>query len=362
MRKFLITLVSALIMCSILLSGCGCSGCSGEITLSFEPLFYGKDGTPPIGYKETCNYTVDYEQSFGSDIKKDSNLKDSIIKYDYSGSYVTSFEILSSLPEKTVSDLPFGQVDIKTDQRGALTSQNVHIYQLITRLDVTATYQIPGKDDQTFNDYIYTESYFTPGESGFNPIFTVTQSEYSAFGLQEGKAKIYKLTSNNKTAYNKTSYTMTTSYDKKPATSESYEYSQSTLIDNNQLLFTMRNVNLSSNQQYEISVVSYQYGEFKNLIFTNDGAGTASQPVAQGDLTVNGENYDQTEIKLKRYSYCISENKMRGVEQYVFYQNGENGNLGNRSVMYRYVEPLFAFGSYSCLGALVYTLDSITFN
>jgi hypothetical protein len=361
MKKFLITLLCAIVLCSVLLSGCGCDACSGDNTLSFSPLFYGQEGTPQVGYKETAHYKVKNIDTFGSVIKKDASIKDSTVKYNFSGEYTTCLEVLAELPQETTTDLPYGKATITTDQRTALKNQNVKIYKLTTRLNVVAKYTLSGVDKQPIEDFIYTESYFAPAESGFTPIFTVTQSDYSALGIADGKVSVHRQLANNKIVYNTNNYAVTTCYDNNAPTTKTYEYEQSTLIDNAQFLWVMRNINLGTNQQYELSVVSYQYGEFTNLMITNDGSGTANQPITSGALKVNGQDYDQAQLKLKGYSYHLSEAKTRGAAQYVFFQNGENGNLGNRNVMYKYVEPLFMLGSYASLGALEFTLDSFSF-
>lgn len=357
MRKLTIILVAVFSLCCFLLSGCSC-GCSQETDLTFSSLFYGKEGAPANGYTQTATYTVELSDSFNTEIAKDSQITDSIIKYDYNGTYTVKLEVLAELPSYST----LTGTAIATDLREGLEQNNVYIYKLTTSLVLHPEYVISGTAVERNLDFINTEAYFTPGESGFSPIYAETVSSISAIAISQGQARVDTLDSKCSTLYNKETYTVTKQYDLDPATTESYEYTQGGLVDNTQLLFVMRNINLDTKSQYELPVVSYQYGEPKNIMITNDGVGTTEEDINSQLLTVNGENYNQNTVKVKRYKYYLSDAKTTGIEQYVYLVNGENGNLGNRSFMYRYVEPLFAYESYLSLGALVYTLNDVTFS
>ena len=344
MRKILIVLVSAILMLVVVLSGCGCSGSS----LEFSPLFYGTSGEPNEGYVQQSTYQVSLSDSYGEDIKKNSGLNN-LIEYNYSGIYVSRLSVISHLDSS-----------IKTDMREEIEKSSVLIYKLETTLELNLTYTIKNGTEESQVDTIHTATYFTPASSGFMPIYTTTESCMHYIVAYGESVKIQKVTANNSVLYNDKNYVVSTKYDNNAKTETTYEYKRQTLIDNSELLFVMRNINLGAKEQYEMPTVSYQYGAEKNIMITNDGVGTTEMQINQSDLTINGEDYDQDKINVKRYKFRVSEDKNMGVEQFVYIQNGECGNLGNRNVIYKYVEPIYTLGTYSCLGVLEYTLTDLT--
>ncbi len=346
MRKILIVIISAILMLVVVLSGCGCSSSS----LEFSPLFYGANGEPSEGYVQQSTYKVVLNESYGEDIKKYSGLN-SLIDYDYSGTYISRLEVISSLPS-----------NIKTDMREEIVKSSVLIYKLESTLALNLTYTIKNGTEESKLDTIHTVTYFTPANSGFMPIYTTTESSMHYIVAYGESVKVQKVTASNSVLYNDKNYVVSTKYDNNAKTEMTYEYKRQTLIDNSELLFVLRNIELSSKEQYELPTVSYQYGVEKNIMITNDGVGTTEMQVNQGDLTINGEDYNQNKINVKRYKFRVSEDKNMGVEQFVYIQNGECGNLGNRNVLYKYFEPIYALGSYSCLGVLEYTLTDFTFS
>ena len=343
MRKFLIALVSALIAFSIVLSGCGCSGSR----LEFSPLFYGTSGEPNEGYIQQATYSVVLNDAYGDDIKKNAGL-DNYITYDYSGTYVSKLSVTSRLDSS-----------IKTDMREEIEKSDTLIYKLETTLTINLTYTIKGGSEKNETDTVKTITYFTPANSGFIPIYTSTKSNMHYIAVYSDGVKVQEVTASNSVLYNNKNYVVTTKYDNNASSVTTYDYKRQTLIDNSQLLFVIRNIELASKEQYEMPTVSYQYGAEKNIMITNDGVGTTEMAVKQG-ITINGEDYNKDTINVKRYKFRVSEDKNMGVEQFVYIQNGACGNLGNRSVMYRYVEPIYDLGSYACLGVLEYTLTDLT--
>lgn len=347
MKKFLIAIVSAILVFATLLCGCDCSGCS-SYDLEFSPLFYGASGEPKADYVQQTTYDVSLKNSYGNDIKKNDSL-DQLINYDYSGTYTSTLTVLPGLPN-----------NIPTDMKEEIQNSSTYIYKLETSLNLKFTYTISGKAQQENQDFINTQTIFAPAKSGFIPIYTTTNSSVSYISIEENGANVQKLVCNNSVLYNNDNYVMTTKYDNQSPTTVTYDYTRQTLIDNSQLLFVMRNINLLDKEQYELPVVSYQYGEQKNVMITNDGVGTTQLPVEQGSLMINGEDFNKDNISVKRYKFRLSEDKNMGVDQFVYIQNGECGNLENRSLMYRYVEPLYTLGTNNCLGVLEYTLKEVS--
>ena len=359
MKKLLILVVSLILVCSAMLGGCSCSSAT---PLSLQELHYDASGnsTPPVGYSQTLTYQVDYAEKYGTAYQKDSGITDQLIAFDFNGIYVTEFGVYSSLSQ--VKDFFTGNV-YDSNLRTQLDADNSLIYLLKTRLDITATYDIPNQEQKVEQDYIQSIICFTPARTSFTPIYSETIAKNSFIGLAGATPVITTVESKQTIIYNQEEYVIKSQYNSQPEVTRSYEYDRGTLIDNAQLLFVMANLGLATNEEYQLPGVSSQYGEAKILSILNDGIGTNDQEALhENGLTVNGENYSEQAIKVKRYTYRLSDVKTTGIQQYVYVTNGSCGNLGNREIMYKYIEPLSSIGTIKPLGVLEYTLIQANFN
>ena len=118
-------------------------------------------------------------------------------------------------------------------------------------------------------------------------------------------------------------------------------------------------MNLSSGSSSMIPVASYQYQNLKDISIVGESSRTEniSDPTL---LKVNGANFSGNSIKLNRYAFRLAETSSAGIKQLVYVQSEDCGNLGNRKLMYRYVEPLSAL-SYQSLGVMEYKLTEVNF-
>ena len=211
-------------------------------------------------------------------------------------------------------------------------------------------------------DYIYTVTYFAPGPQSYTPIYTEQISSFTNVMISENSIDIGRRNSKNYIEYNSNNYTVNTEYSGGDITltgNKRVTYTSSTAIDNTQLLFVIRNMNLASGSSSAISVASYQYQELKDISIVGESSRTEN--IADPTLLkVNGNDFSGTSIKLNRYAFRLAETSSAGIKQLVFVQEGEAGNLGNRKLMYRYVEPLTAL-SYQALGVMEYKLTQVNF-
>ena len=144
--------------------------------------------------------------------------------------------------------------------------------------------------------------------------------------------------------------------------SNTADYTYKTVIDNAQLLFAIRNIDIQQEQAIQIPVVSYQYAEAKNLIFANNGENKIK------DISINYNNIDSTntytEITVAQYSFGINSINAAGAKQILYVQKAQENAGQNappyKSLLYRYVAPVIEYGAFSSLGSLVYTLESVT--
>ena len=369
MKKFFKIFTCALLVLTLVLS---LTGCAVPTPLTFNDLFYGvENASPNRNYTETATYKVKYQANYGTDIQKDNNITDSLLTMDITGTYSTKLQVinLGDMASELESSELLG-VKINSNLTNVYKDK---IYKFTTKLDLTSKYTLKGeaKDDQT--DYIYSVSYFAPAKMGFAPIFTEQDLSYSAIMVTDNGVTLGRYTNKCYATYNQDGYSMKKQHfdaDGQLLKTEtnSYESVSGTVVDNAQFLFVLRNIQLIEKQMYDLGVVSYQYGESQTLRITCESIREEFIPT-ESPLTVNGVPYvdnDPAEavekIKLCRYAYRLAQTTQAGLQQFVYVQEGNYGNLGNRRFMYRYVEPLSAFGSSSTLGVLVYTLDSVTFN
>ena len=339
----------------------GCS-CSTSTQLTLDELHYDASGNtvPPVGYQATFKYQVDFAEKYGTAFQKDPSITQDLITYDFNGQYVVDFGVYSSLSQ--VESFFTGDV-FSSNLSIQLNTDNSLIYLLKTRLDITANYKLPNAEKQVEQDYIESIICFTPGKTSFTPIYSETTTKTTYVGLTESAAVITPVTSKQTTTYNQDYYVIKSQYNDNPEIIREYEYDRGTLVDNSQLLFVMANLGLDTNDKYQLPVVSTQYGEAKILLVLNDGIGTNDQESLHANgLTVNDQPYSEQTIKVKRYTYRLDDVKTTGIQQYVYVTNGNCGNLGNREMMYKYIEPLSSIGDIRPLGVLEYTLVEASFN
>ena len=354
MKKLTLSLISLIVCLCFMLSGC-----SKPAILSFSQAYLG-DNTNTI--KEQLTYQVKYQQNFGTEFTKDTSITSDIIDFDYQGTYTLSWEATSSLPEKS-------SLFEKTISGNVASLEKNTFYLLKSNLQITATYnkinnQVP--EVTTYEDYILTETYFVSRNNSFAPIHSETDAKYSFIATSGSVATIGQTNYSFYVTYNKDFYTTYTKLkDDQDFTKQTHKYNYRTIIDNNQLIFLLRNLTIETDDTAELLAVSMQYGQPTELTIKNRGGSQIRY--AQGEtLTINGTAFDSQDqntteerVPVNQLGFLVNSIQGAGKEQIVFIQSGKAGNLPNTALPIQYIQPLVAQTSYKSLGVMSYKLVDI---
>lgn len=339
MRKFIITLIctfTALIVC---LAGCSCSE---KQTLNFNSDFYNANtkSDPPAGYKETLTYKVEYSENYSEGISKSEHLNTVGFKF-YDGVYVSTLETLSALPEGITSDIV-----------ADLPSNAKTVYKLTTKLSITCEYSGCASGNGKHNDIIESVVYFCSSSFSYAPIYSELKVDNSVLLFSNENSVVERLVATRTTSYDKTSYTLVEKVDDVTKTTD-YDYKFATVIDNAQLLFALRNIDVSVDSSFYLPTVSYAYGEAKDLRV--DGKSQTTVPV---EITKDGVLITD-EMSLNNLSFMVNDSTKAGMSQYVSVQKSRSDKIAFNSLLYSYAEPLMSYGNILPMGYLVYTLNGI---
>lgn len=362
MKRFLLCLLSITLAFTLFLTGCtACSGCSGDSTLYFSNSFTGQWGgsnTNPTEYYEKLTYDVSYTDNYQNGLIKKGSALQNLLNCDFTGDYTTILEVggANLLSERAnLSNLP----ETITDRE---------VYKYTTTLNITAT--IDGKE---YNDQNVTECYFFANDISFNPIYSHTLSINTYVMLSPSSQfattrKAYEY----ETFYNTNNYTIikqALELDENGLTGNvlgtsvsTNEYEFRTLIDNNQLIFALRNFQSLPNQFTVLGVVSPAYNQSKNISVLQQALYDYNT-----ELTYNSKTSDYV-IPIKRINFAVASDTYTGIAQYLCLQQAEvtdvNGNnpIKNHVLPVEYAFPISTSGTFSCLGAIVCNLKSVTIN
>lgn len=351
MKKRFLIIFSLMMAMVMTIFASGCSACNTSSPLSFTNAFLG-GGTPAeiSGYTETLEYKVEFDDNYNSRLKKDSTIPDKIAYEFNDGIYKT--ELIAG----------------KTD--GLQTSINIDgelVYYLKTTFTITAEYSVDGDyaeggidatirgmKGKAYNDEIVSEVYFLKAGQSFAPLYSKTSQKYSLLHIGGDKASVGYSTCEYETIYKNGSYTTKTITGEKTETKTS-EYTFKQAIDNVQLLFALRNVNIAKDGSYSLPTTSPVYSEPQTLSVSNNGEETTSAM----DIEINGQVANGLQIHVKNYSFAISAKNNTGIAQYVKIQTAKSGNLDYNAHMIEYASPLVSYGSFGVMGALVYKLSKV---
>ena len=323
---------------AVFASGCsGCSSCNGPTALTFTQNFYG-NGEPKVNYKEILTYSVRYDDNYNKFLKNEAVLSEQLIStLKYDGEYTSVFTVRSGLDKDIQTDIPFDPTK--------------PIYHLSTELNIKSTYKINGtyaegaidNGDGTFSydEYIKSEVYFLEKGHSFAPIFSKTEQRYSTISLSSSKASVSLNESSFSIGYNKDSYKITKTKGENTST-ENYIYSFKSLIDNNQLLFAIRGLEIAEKSGINIPVVSPTFGAPQSLALSNEAENTIT-------TTLNG--YKDVEIPVRNIKFNVSNKFNTGASHFVLVQKGStNDSIPNKALIIEYASPLVAYGSFVNLG------------
>ncbi len=354
MKRKIILFLALILVAVIPLGGCSCS-CSSATVLEFTSAFNGGN-KPNVNYHEEITYKVEYQTSYGDYFRKSETVTDDVIKYELtSGTYKMTLDVMDKIqiPQDKLTDDMANNLE---------TSSISHVYRLKTELNLNVHYssdriteehpQGKAKEryEKDFNDVITTESYFLGEEHAFAPIYSETKSDTSLVSITSDDVSVAKLDYTYITKYTKGGYEIVKTISNNEPGYENYGYGYKTAIDNNVLLFALRNFSLEVGESKALNVIHPVYGTPQALAIKN-------LQELKMNINLNG---NAEELSVKEFSFIRSEVNATGFPQYVKIQSGTTQSLKeNKSYLVQYAEPLICWGSFSCMGALIFTISSI---
>ena len=270
--------------------------------------------------------------------------------------------------EKAIADDDNKETISKSDVASVFPANDSYVYKLTASFSIPVTYkncyfleESKATPEKQVIDTINSTIYFGGKSISFAPIFSYTSSNYSTLNcFSDEYAVIGNVTSKSSVLYNKGNYKITNNTTEDVVES-SYDYSLSTVVDNNQLLFALRNFEVDGSALGYLPTVSPAYGESKYLTIENESEYTLENiSIKFNDHTITGN------MPVKRYSYKLSDTTTTGFKQYLTIQRepveGQSSPFEYRSLLTEYASPLISYGSISVMGALVYTLSSVQYS
>lgn len=349
MKKLLFSIFTLSLALLFALSGCSCTATP---PLAFNKAYIGEG----IGnYSETLEYSIEFAKSYQG-ISANANVDEEKLPKDLSGTYVSYFsDATNSLPSGITTNIDY--------------ENDYHYIKSVLSL----SYTINGK---TYFDQMVNEVYFHSKDWSFAPVYSKTTMKYTYFVVDQETLPqaIYQYS----TTYNKANFkTIKTIYN--PADNEdvnliditdsssfdttkltpfsgsgvSHEYTIRTAIDNNQLLFAIRN---SSLEGATIPTISFTYDNATSI--AAKGRNDATYTI--NNLNYNGTPINTIELPVKNIEFYINNVNNRGSSKYLSIQKGAVDNVKNNALMVEYAEPFLS--GLSTVGALVYKLNKVTIN
>lgn len=335
MKKIILSLILA---CSVAVMTAGCS-CSSSSPLSFNKAWSPKNAA--FGYTETCVYDVNFNKNFidgDFDFSQSESVKDLLDVNFTDGTYIVTVKICgkSDLPKNADSDIFEGLSDYE-------------LYRITSELKITSVYTPKNGEQQTYEEFVKTDCYTLDAENSLAPVYSFTENKFSGVSIGNDEVNISTTHYTTEILYGKEEYyiykntynfddDVSLSMPKETETLE-YDYTFKSIVDNNSLLFCIRNLSVTTDSSKTVPVVSASYGSSKELSIATDA-----------NVTVK---IGETEYTAKRISFVRNASVDTGRKQLVYIDANESSNAR----MLKYVTPLGEYGSsYMGLGALEYTL------
>ena len=374
MKKLFKFLTCFALVFTIVLSGCSCVS---PTPLTFSSSFLTEQDNLK-DFKETVTYDLSYlngDKNYPYINKSQSvaeYIKDFVIQDGY---YKTQLSTIFTSNEKT---------DLSDLKASGLFKDGDTIFKLITELNHQGQLVLNNDVKHQLADTVTTETYFLEKDHSYAPIYTESSSDMSLITCDTQTLTVGNIVNKSVTVYNKVDYTITTetyskgsiSYNATSAeienqststtdidkTTETYEYDLKTLVDNNQLLFILRNFKTQQDTVSLLPVVSPAYGEQKYLNIRQDSA--KNIPLT---FTYNGNSAQDSEtIPVKSLSFAINDVKASGQTQYLTYQTGtsiaETPTVLSRALLIEYAFPMPIYGIMGSLGGLKCSIKSVEIN
>ena len=335
MKKFIIPFVLAI---CLLFSGCSCVGAT---YLEFSSAWGGSN----TGYSETLVYDVEFKKDYageGKSYSQDETISD--LNTQIVGTYVVNTKILSAV-DPSIPD--------HVKQTEVFKNNPSTVIAIKTALNLSATYTYL-QTVENCTDVIETETYICSFDYALAPIYSESNFDYGIIRVNEGLT-VERLKGKNTAIYQGSSYkTATIVYDQESGerivSENEEEYTLKTLIDSNQLLFTIRNLKLDLEQTKVLPTVHPTYNQAKEISISH---------FCNTERTVNLNGTSKV-FKVSGMSYRLNSVDAAGFEQLVFVQNAAIDGVENKALIVSYVEPLVEYAAYRMTGAMVYNLKTIT--
>ncbi len=344
MKKKLISML-ALTLSFVFFAG---SGCASSNPLAFNNDFNGGGGSSaePSNLIERLEYSVEYTDNYLDSIIKSDTITDELVKFKFeNGSFVQELKVDGFIDQNITTDIEV---------------QSNRIYHLTTTFNIDFLCDVgDGNGFKTFNDQIVSTVHFLSASNSFAPIYSTTSLKQTFLFLPttEGeKAQAEQVTYQITTTYSKDEYVMVTTSESS-SQEKVYDNSFKKCIDNAQLLFAVRNLGISEEANYMLPTVSTAYGEAKTLKINYAESSVMNTPE---NLSYNENTVSAQTIPVKNYNFLLNSEKNTGAMQFLKIQKQAVEGLPFKSLVLEYAETLPAYGTFSSLGALVYTLKSVT--
>lgn len=330
------------------------TGCSEPTLLVFRNSFY-EGKTPDKPYAETLTYNVEYTKNTLSTLfaynEEENYAYNDMVKFSFSdGKYTSKLSITPQKPQQLSeieSDIFDG--DIKSKM----------YYHLICNFEIVANYHVTGEQPIAHKDTITQEVYFCDSNLAFAPIYSKTISDYTILSYTQDEAFTQNVKTSYEIVYNISNYTINSTsviddnINDKRTSSNTYEYTFRTAIDNNQLLFLIRNTEISNDSRANLPTISLNYGEAQDVEIYNK---TTTKETF--DINFNGVNFKE-EINYKELYFYLENINASGATQKLFVQAKQSENFKSLALPVIYEESLIAYSSFSPMGTLKYTLKSV---
>lgn len=350
MKKIFIALLCFCLIFVLAMSGCSCAA---ETLLEFNDSLTANIKT------ERLVYDVSFERAY-KDIKRSKGINESLLPVYENGTFMIEYDGAGkALPDGVQTNVSFDNIS------------TFKYIKSVLEIDVT----VNGK---TFNDKIVSEVYFYPSEWAYAPVYSTTTIKNTYIALDSTMVdyshNIYKYS----TTYSKDKYLLTKQYydetdddamnlvdvfnmdqTKLKSLSEStnsHEYSLRRTIDNNQLLFAIRNSNLSKDGSMTLLTTTFLYDEPRELLISNK----SETNISLTELNYNGTIKNDLVVPVKNIEFGLTGTNYIGTSKYLSIQKSQLDTIENNAIPIEYAEGIVENSSYSTLGALVYKLKEVS--
>ncbi len=362
MKRFIFLILAVCLSILFTLSGCSCAG---DTILEFNSSKIKDIKT------ETLTYSVSLEKHYNQ-IERSRSVNENIIPEYTNGTYVIEYS--------TAVNSPVNNID-KSNPRGVIN----HLKTTLSIDVVDDKQNTDPSDDKTYKDKVISESWFYASEWSYAPIYSITTLKNTYVADNETQIELAHRIYQYTTTYSKNSYVMTKKYyddkgeditgeidinalDKTKFVSikgdgKSYEYEFRQVLDNTQLLFSTRNLDIPKGNATVLPIVNYMYSNINKLQLQNTLHSTYNVESAFSySCPTFNKTYSPSElsIPIRNIKITLSNTDYLGMPKYVSVQNGtaDEGKIIDNGLIIEYAEALTTV-TYSCLGALVYRLNSV---